>query len=81
MLTAPAGVLARSWCMTEPTKPQRARRRWRATRKVHGADRSGLGDKGWAEVQPDRIGGRPVIEDTLHSAIDEAEDQQQKPGD
>lgn len=28
------------------------------------ADRSGLGEKGWAEVPADRIGGHPELEDT-----------------
>lgn len=30
---------------------------------LHGADRSGLGSKGWAEVAEDRIGGHPELED------------------
>lgn len=30
--------------------------------KLHGADRSGLGDKGWAEVPEDRVGGHPELE-------------------
>ena len=29
---------------------------------VHGADRGGLGDKGWAEVPDDLIGGHPEVE-------------------
>lgn len=28
---------------------------------VHGADRGGLGDKGWAEVPDDLIGGHPEV--------------------
>jgi hypothetical protein len=30
--------------------------------KLHGADRSGLGEKGWAEAPADRIGGHPELE-------------------
>jgi len=30
--------------------------------KLHGLDRSGLGEKGWAEVPEDRIGGHPELE-------------------
>lgn len=30
--------------------------------KLHGLDRSGLGEKGWAEVAEDRIGGHPELE-------------------
>jgi hypothetical protein len=30
--------------------------------KLHGADRSGLGEKGWAEVPEDLIGGHPELE-------------------
>jgi hypothetical protein len=30
--------------------------------KLHGLDRSGMGDKGWAEVPSDRIGGHPELE-------------------
>ena len=33
--------------------------------KLHGLDRSGLGEKGWAEVPEDRIGGHPELE-TAH---------------
>lgn len=29
---------------------------------VHGADRGGLGEKGWAEVPEDLIGGNPEVE-------------------
>jgi hypothetical protein len=29
---------------------------------LHGADRSGLGEKGWAEVSDDLIGGHPELE-------------------
>jgi hypothetical protein len=29
---------------------------------LHGADRSGLGEEGWAEVPEDRIGGHPELE-------------------
>lgn len=30
--------------------------------KLHGLDRSGLGEKGWSEVPADRIGGHPELE-------------------
>jgi len=30
--------------------------------KLKGLDRSGLGEKGWAEVPEDRIGGHPELE-------------------
>ncbi|MGH6950602.1 MAG: hypothetical protein ACREH4_07000 [Vitreimonas sp.] len=29
---------------------------------VHGADRGGLGEKGWAEVPDDLVGGHPEVE-------------------
>jgi hypothetical protein len=34
---------------------------------LSGGDRSGLGDKGWAEVKDDRIGGHPELETTTKS--------------
>ncbi|MBY0566624.1 MAG: hypothetical protein K2P70_04900 [Hyphomonadaceae bacterium] len=30
--------------------------------KLHGLDRSGLGEKGWAEAPADGIGGHPELE-------------------
>jgi hypothetical protein len=30
--------------------------------RLHGLDRGGLGDKGWAEVPDDLIGGHPELE-------------------
>ena len=32
--------------------------------RLHGLDRSGLGEKGWAEVPDDLIGGHPELETT-----------------
>jgi hypothetical protein len=30
---------------------------------LHGVDRAGLGEKGWAEVSEDLIGGHPELEE------------------
>lgn len=51
--------------MSEKDKGERAARRTDDTTKVaklHGADRSGLGKEGWAEVPEDLIGGHPELE-------------------
>ena len=34
----------------------------RKIEKLHGLDRGGLGEKGWAEVPGDLIGGHPELE-------------------
>jgi len=34
---------------------------------LHGLDRSGLGEKGWAEVPEDLIGGHPEVEEPPRS--------------
>jgi hypothetical protein len=34
----------------------------RKIEKLHGADRSGLGEKGWSEVPADLVGGHPELE-------------------
>lgn len=39
---------------------------------LHGADRSGLGDKGWAETPEDRIGGHPELEADEHAKDQDA---------
>jgi hypothetical protein len=41
-----------------PPRPDETRK----IEKLHGADRSGLGEKGWAEVPDDKIGGHPELE-------------------
>jgi hypothetical protein len=38
-----------------------------AVAPLSGADRSGLGEKGWAEVPEDRVGGHPELETTTKS--------------
>jgi hypothetical protein len=51
--------------MTEKDKGERAAPDTDDTTKIaklHGGDRSGLGDKGWAEVPEDLIGGHPELE-------------------
>jgi hypothetical protein len=37
---------------------------------LHGVDRSGLGEKGWAEVPEDLIGGHPEMEEPPRSGPD-----------
>lgn len=41
-----------------------------AVRPLPGADRNGLGAKGWAEVPVDRIGGHPELEAASKSEPD-----------
>jgi len=41
---------------TTPTDTRAGRNEVPAARRLHGADRAGLGDKGWAEVPDDRVG-------------------------
>jgi hypothetical protein len=60
--TNPRAPLVRwSGIMTKTEQPPRTDET-RQIEKLHGADRSGLGDKGWSETPADRVGGHPELE-------------------